>query len=174
MVAIHGPLEFRSQGPAGLIIDVSVRIPSGIPGPAERSIEDVARIIIQECVDSNAFHSRTLVVSIDVLDDNGSLLSVVANGIALVLLESGLPLTTVATASTHLASFGKESAQRTVQVVVCSKTGKLLYGCVNGIGGRCSALSHIYQDAMTEGDARRRTLLDELITHTKASARCPW
>jgi ribonuclease PH len=175
IVGIHGPIESRNQQNVGMSVDVSVRIPSGIPGASERSLEEATRVIIQECTDFRCLTPVELCVSIEVVCNNGSLISVVANAVMLALLDSGIPLRTIAVASSYHQSV--EDVSHLVQnimtdLVVCTKTGKVLYARSAGTSDDSQFDSAIVQMATRDGAKQRDTILQrfkELIEKKSAS-----
>jgi ribonuclease PH len=91
---LFGPVESRTGRDtfAGLIVDVSTRSCVAIPTHYHKHIDSVVSDIVMQCVDTVRFPFMQLNISIEVVSDDGSLLSVLGNAVCLALLHSGLPL----------------------------------------------------------------------------------
>ena len=91
---IYGPTDARGfkDNHRGLIVEVSTRSNVALPTHTHKHIDTIIADIIMRSVDSRSFPHLQLNVHIEVLSDNGRLLSIVGNAVYFALLDSGLPL----------------------------------------------------------------------------------
>ena len=93
LVGVMGPIEARSaMTHLGLQIETSIRSPSGVPGSLEKSIESFVNDILRYCIPLDRFHSTQLNISIEILSDDGYLISTILNATMLACFQLGLPL----------------------------------------------------------------------------------
>jgi ribonuclease PH len=91
---IFGPLDARGTRDSyeGLIVDVSTRGCIALPTHTHRHIDCIISDIVLRCIDSVRFPYMQLNVAIEVLSDDGCLLSVIGNAVYFALVDSGLPM----------------------------------------------------------------------------------
>ncbi len=91
---IFGPLDARGTRDSyeGMIVDVSTRGCIALPTHTHRHIDCIISDIALRCIDSVRFPYMQLNVAIEVLSDDGRLLSVIGNAVYFALVDSGLPM----------------------------------------------------------------------------------
>nr|WCZ58711.1 exosome complex component RRP46 [Seculamonas ecuadoriensis] len=101
MVGVYGPREVppRKEVQGKCVIEATLRPRSGLPTNRDKEIERVLEGILEQVV-MTALHPRSIIsVIVQVLDDDGSLLAASVNATILALMDAGVPLRTVAAAS---------------------------------------------------------------------------
>lgn len=94
LAAVHGPSQAgqRKEDAERAVIEVLVKPRNGLPGATERSCEEVLRQMLERVV-LTAHHPRTLIlVVVQVLQADGSLLAAAINAVAAALADAGVPL----------------------------------------------------------------------------------
>ena len=94
LVAVYGPCEAKRSRERidGSAIEVIVRPRMGIPGPIDRELEQLVSQSLQHLV-LVAMHPRTAVsVVVQVLADDGALVSTALHGACVALMHAGVPL----------------------------------------------------------------------------------
>lgn len=146
LVGLSGPAESPALvSNQGLIIEVSARSPSGVPGNLERLIESSMKDVLKSAIEGKSLPFAQLNVFVEILADHGSLLSVIINATILACLDLGIPLSDFPIAASSALVNGSIVASPTLTceslstaVVVCfisAKTGKTL-GIVQA-SGKC-------------------------------------
>tara|TARA_B110001452_G_C15090969_1_gene380651 strand:- start:100 stop:825 length:726 start_codon:yes stop_codon:yes gene_type:complete len=94
IVAVYGPAEVkrsREQLDAATI-EVIVRPRAGIPGPPERELEQLLASTLQPCL-ITTLHPRTAIsIVVQVVHDDGGLISAALNGACVALMHAGVPM----------------------------------------------------------------------------------
>lgn len=93
-VAVYGPTEvrYRDERLDRATIEVVFKPASGVPGPQEREYEAILRTAMEQAIIST-LHPRTLIqIVVQVMNDDGSLLSAAINATCLALLDAGIPM----------------------------------------------------------------------------------
>ena len=136
---IYGPVEAKGlQGSfKGMIGDVTVRSPVGMPTHSERHMETVITDLIMRLFDCEKFPYNQMNVSLEILSDDGSVLSAAINAFMLAVAGLGIPLrssalsTSVASIDGALVvdpSLSEESLADAVSTqAICLTTGKVMY-----------------------------------------------
>ncbi|WIA20371.1 hypothetical protein OEZ85_004794 [Tetradesmus obliquus] len=94
LAAVHGPHQAgqRREDAERAVIEVLVKPRNGLAGPAEREAEEMLRQLLEQVL-LTAHHPRTLIlVVVQVLQADGSLLAVAINAVAAALADAGLPM----------------------------------------------------------------------------------
>ena len=94
LVAVYGPCEAKRSRESieGAALDVIVKPCAGLPGPAEREVE---QLLVQTLTHAilTAHHPRTAIcIVVQVLAADGSLLAAATHGACLALMHAGVPL----------------------------------------------------------------------------------
>ena len=94
LVAVYGPCEAKRSRESieGAALDVIVKPCAGLPGPAEREVE---QLLVQTLTHAilTTHHPRTAIcIVVQVLAADGSLLAAVTHGACLALMHAGVPL----------------------------------------------------------------------------------
>ena len=141
VVGLYGPIEGRGQQATytGLIADVSVRTPNGVPSHSERYLESLISDVAHRMVDCKAFPYMQLSVSVEIISNDGSLLSAVLNAFILAAVDLGIPLRAAGLAVTCSLRAGdtclspslaeEESSTVISTHVICLNTAKVIYAC---------------------------------------------
>ncbi len=94
LAAVYGPCEVKRSRERidSAALDVIVRPAAGLPGAAEREMEQLLSATLQHAILISA-HPRTAIsIVIQVCRDDGSLLSAVINAACVALVQAGVPL----------------------------------------------------------------------------------
>lgn len=94
IASVYGPCEVRRNrevmGHATL--EVLVRPRAGLPGPVEREVEQLLVSTLEHVV-LTSLHPRTAIsITVQIVQDDGSLLSVALHAVCVALLHAGVPL----------------------------------------------------------------------------------
>ncbi|KAF4707478.1 Exosome component 5 [Perkinsus olseni] len=97
LVGINGPVENRfplGVSTPGYPLDVSVRRASGMPTAEDKSVEYQLTKFINTIIDTHLLPGNTMItIAVEVLNDDGSLLSTILNAAILAMLDAGsIPL----------------------------------------------------------------------------------
>lgn len=104
MASVYGPLEAKIQKELSdrMYVEVNYKPKTGMPGVAERGKEKLVKTTCNHIILTN-LHPRTAVcITIQEMQDGGTLLSASINAVCLALLDSGLPLQCLVAAVTCL------------------------------------------------------------------------
>ena len=94
LVAVHGPCEVRRNRERvdGAYVEVLVRPRAGLPGPPERELEQLLGATLRAAI-ITSLHPRTAIsIVVQVIADDGALLSAALNGATLALLHAAIPM----------------------------------------------------------------------------------
>ncbi|KAF6254104.1 ribosomal protein S5 domain 2-type protein [Scenedesmus sp. NREL 46B-D3] len=94
LAAVHGPHQAgqRREDAEKAVVEVLFKPRNGMAGPAEREAEEMLRQLLEQVL-LTAHHPRTLIlVVVQVLQADGSLLAVAINAVCAALADAGLPM----------------------------------------------------------------------------------
>ena len=94
LVAVYGPVEARRNRERvdGAYVEVLVRPRAGLPGPPERELEQLLGATLRAAI-ITSLHPRTAIsIVVQVIADDGALLSAALNGATLALLHAAIPM----------------------------------------------------------------------------------
>ncbi|EER04722.1 Exosome complex exonuclease RRP46, putative [Perkinsus marinus ATCC 50983] len=119
LVGVNGPVENRfplGVSTPGYPLDVTVRRASGMPTAEDKSVEYQLTKFINTIIDAHLLPGNTMVtVAVEVMNNDGSLLSTIFNAAILALLDAGsIPLRGTAFA----AALGKRYHRGGTQILV--------------------------------------------------------
>lgn len=129
LAGVYGPTQAqpRRENAEKAIVEVTFRSCSGSPGEMEREYEYIIRQVLEGLI-MVQLHPRTAIsIVLQVLQSNGSILSVALNAACAALVDAGIPLKTMFA---------------TVTVAVCS-TGELLLDPNASEEQAAAALAHV-------------------------------
>ncbi len=94
LVSVYGPVEAKRsrENPTEAILDVALRPRVGLPGPAEREIEQLLVQALRHIVVLAAYPRTAISVVVQVLASDGSLLAVAMHGVCVALMHAGVPM----------------------------------------------------------------------------------
>src|SRR5689334_692325 len=93
-VAVYGPTEvrYRDEKLDKATIEVIFKPATGVPGPIEKEYELLIRSALESTIIAT-LHPRTLIqIIVQVMNDDGSLLSASINAACMALMDAGIPL----------------------------------------------------------------------------------
>ena len=94
IVAIYGPCEAKRSKEQinGAVLEVVVRPRAGLPSPSDRQLEQQISHTLQHAI-IVTMHPRTAIsVVVQVISEDGALLSAALNGTCVALMHAGVPL----------------------------------------------------------------------------------
>ncbi|DBA03509.1 TPA: hypothetical protein N0F65_011410 [Lagenidium giganteum] len=102
LAAVYGPGQAKSrrnERPDRATIDVVFKLEKGMSTSKEKEYEQVVRQTFEPIVMVEDFPRAVISVVVQVIEDSGSLLSVAINAVTLALMDAGVPMKSVVTAS---------------------------------------------------------------------------
>ena len=89
---MHGPRGRNRERVDGAYVEVLVRPRAGLPGPPERELEQLLGATLRAAI-ITSLHPRTAIsIVVQVIADDGALLSAALNGATLALLHAAIPM----------------------------------------------------------------------------------
>lgn len=139
LCSLYGPMDckFRHTRTSALKFDITIRTPSGVPSAAEQHIENIATDVCQRLISVDNYPHLQLGVSIEIISDDGSLLSAILNSFVIAAIDLGMLHRSIALSVscclsfTGIDSFPTSQAESaslcTMTQLVCLSTGMVLY-----------------------------------------------
>ncbi|KAL4173804.1 hypothetical protein KRP22_005751 [Phytophthora ramorum] len=102
LAAVYGPGQarnWRGEKTDRATLDVCFKLEKGIMTSKEKEYEQVIRETFTPIVLTDCFPRAVISIVVQVIEDNGSLLAVAINAVSLALMDAGVPMTSVVTAT---------------------------------------------------------------------------
>mmetsp|Transcript_21944 Transcript_21944/g.36351 ORF Transcript_21944/g.36351 Transcript_21944/m.36351 type:complete len:247 (+) Transcript_21944:18-758(+) len=102
IAAVYGPAKTQTRKELldRAAIEVIVKSKSGIPGPFERDLEHSLRRSIEVIAISKLFPRTGITVILQIVHDDGALVSTAFNAACLALMDAGVPISTTMSSAT--------------------------------------------------------------------------
>ena len=150
LAAVYGPCEVRRTRESidGATLEVIARPRAGIPSPADRELEQLIAQTLQHLILLSAYPRTAISVVVQVLSDDGALLSTALHAACAALMHAGVPLrgmlggctlTLKSDGSLQLDPVASEEAEAEAVVSLCF----LLRQGLGGALERKLVLSHV-------------------------------
>ena len=175
-VSVHGPVESKNQakGYNGVMVDVTVRIPSGIPGTRERSFEESLRSIAQRCIKSTVRQSFDVIITFDIVSESQYLFPACVIALMAALRKSTIPLQDLAAASVYNFRLdGASSNATSMELVVSMKSRNIMFCRMTGLENYGTNLSELTAIAMERGNEERQVQLEYILKSVSGPTK-PW
>ncbi|KAG1704063.1 hypothetical protein DVH05_006076 [Phytophthora capsici] len=102
LAAVYGPGQarnWRAEKMDKATLDVCFKLEKGIMTSKEKEYEQIIRETFTPIVVTDSFPRAVISIVVQVIEDNGSLLAVAINAVSLALMDAGVPMTSVVTAT---------------------------------------------------------------------------
>lgn len=189
VAAVYGPVEAkrRLEVVDGALLEVHVRPPAGVPGPAERSVEGLLHGIFSHAIITTLYPRAAVSIIVQIMNDDGAVLAACVTAAALALADAGvavryLPAAACAglvrleegdvVAILDPTSAEESQAVATVSVVCEPASGKVVFEWAEGrfTGTSLDEARRLAQGACAAvGELMRRALLEVPEAPTGAS-----
>ncbi|KAL3668632.1 hypothetical protein V7S43_005933 [Phytophthora oleae] len=102
LAAVYGPGQarnWRAEKTDKATLDVCFKLEKGIITSKEKEYEQIIRETFTPIVLTDSFPRAVISIVVQVIEDNGSLLAVAINAVSLALMDAGIPMASVVTAT---------------------------------------------------------------------------